>query len=109
SVNGGGSIDSNGVFSASIAGGPFAVTAIAGGLSATGFVWVTTPAGPTPPLITTQPLSQSVAVGSNATFNVTASGTGPLSYQWLFNGGAIDGATASSYTQIGRASCRERV
>ena len=39
-----------------------------------------------PPAITAQPVSQSVAAGSNASFSVTASGTLPLSYQWLLNG-----------------------
>ncbi len=50
-----------------------------------------------PPAITTQPQSQSVNAGSNATFTVAATGTG-LTYQWRFNTGAIVGATASSYT-----------
>ncbi|HZQ48621.1 MAG TPA: immunoglobulin domain-containing protein, partial [Verrucomicrobiae bacterium] len=49
------------------------------------------------PVITGQPQSQSVAVGSNATFTVSATG-GNLTYQWLFNTGVIGGATASSYT-----------
>jgi sugar lactone lactonase YvrE len=39
-----------------------------------------------PLLITTQPQSQTVAVGSNATFSVTVSGTGPFTYQWQLNG-----------------------
>lgn len=38
-----------------------------------------------PPAITSQPANQSVAIGSNGIFQVTASGTAPLSYQWLFN------------------------
>ncbi len=38
-----------------------------------------------PPVITSQPANQSVAVGSNAIFQVSASGTAPLSYQWWFN------------------------
>ena len=46
--------------------------------------------------ITTQPQSQGVAVGSNALFTVAAAGAAPLSYQWLFNGAAIAGATNSS-------------
>jgi O-glycosyl hydrolase len=46
--------------------------------------------------ITTQPQNQSVAVGSEATFMVAASGTSPLSYQWRFNGATIAGATNTS-------------
>lgn len=50
------------------------------------------------PTITTQPASQTVAVGQAATFSVVASGTAPLTYQWQSNGTAISGATAASYT-----------
>jgi uncharacterized repeat protein (TIGR03806 family) len=50
-----------------------------------------------PPAITTQPASQSVNVGANVIFNVTASGTAPLDYQWRFNSNAIPGATNSTY------------
>ena len=35
-----------------------------------------------PPSITKQPVSQTVCSGSQAIFSVTATGTGPLSYQW---------------------------
>jgi len=52
----------------------------------------------TPPTITTQPQSQTVGVGSTATFNVVASGSVPLHYQWMENGMAISGATSASYT-----------
>src|SRR5882762_405139 len=34
------------------------------------------------PAITTQPVSQTVTVGQPASFTVTATGTGPLAYQW---------------------------
>lgn len=51
-----------------------------------------------PPTISTQPASQTVAVGQTATFSVTASGTGTLTYQWNKNGGAIGGANSASYT-----------
>ncbi len=37
-----------------------------------------------PPSLTTPPASQSVLVGSNATFTCAASGTAPLAYQWKF-------------------------
>jgi alpha-tubulin suppressor-like RCC1 family protein len=38
------------------------------------------------PVITAQPQSQAVVAGSNAVFNVVASGQTPLFYQWLFDG-----------------------
>jgi len=53
---------------------------------------------PAAPAITTQPVSQSVAVGSTASFSVTATGTAPLGYQWQKNGADIPGATGSGYT-----------
>jgi alpha-tubulin suppressor-like RCC1 family protein/GH25 family lysozyme M1 (1,4-beta-N-acetylmuramidase) len=53
--------------------------------------------GGTPPAITTQPASQTLLAGANATFTVGASGTTPLSYQWRLNGGNISGASLSSY------------
>ncbi len=49
-----------------------------------------------PPVITTQPANQIVAVGGEATFNVRVYGTPPLSYQWRKDGADIAGATASS-------------
>lgn len=48
--------------------------------------------------ITTQPASQTVNPGANATFTVTAANA--LTYQWRFNGGNISGATASTYTLV---------
>ncbi len=55
-------------------------------------------AKPLAPLIITQPVNQTVTAGQTATFSVTATGTGPLTYQWYVNGVAISGATSSSYT-----------
>ena len=99
SASGGGTIDSTGLFSASVPGGPYAVTATAGTLSATGYVWVTASPGTIiAPAITSQPLDQTVFAGGTATFSVAASGTAPLSYQWLLNGASIPGATNSSFT-----------
>ncbi|MEI6078634.1 MAG: FG-GAP-like repeat-containing protein, partial [Verrucomicrobiota bacterium] len=51
-----------------------------------------------PPTITAQPTNQAVLVGGTAPFSVSASGTGPLSYQWAFNGLNIDGATSATLT-----------
>ena len=51
-----------------------------------------------PPLITAQPTNLNVVEGANASFSVTASGTAPLSYQWMFNGAVIIGATGTSLT-----------
>jgi DNA-binding beta-propeller fold protein YncE len=39
-----------------------------------------------------------VSLGATASFSVVASGTAPLTYQWLKNGVSISGATTSSYT-----------
>jgi hypothetical protein len=47
------------------------------------------------PQITTQPQSQTVAIGEPASFTVQAWGTAPLNYQWAFNGTPIAGATNS--------------
>ena len=47
--------------------------------------------------ITTQPAALSVVVGKAASFSVTATGTGTLSYQWKKNGSDIPGATSNPY------------
>lgn len=46
-----------------------------------------------PPLMVTQPQSQTVLVGSSASFSASAVGTAPLNYQWSFNGTNIASAT----------------
>lgn len=51
-----------------------------------------------PPAITTPPASQTVEVGSTATFTVVASGAPPLTYRWYKNNVLINGASAASYT-----------
>jgi Immunoglobulin domain/Beta-propeller repeat len=47
------------------------------------------------PVITNQPLSQAVPVGSNVTFQVGASGVEPFAYQWQLNDTPILDATNS--------------
>ena len=49
-----------------------------------------------PPFITAQPATKNVTIGETATFNVVASGSAPLGYQWRLNTTNIAGATADS-------------
>jgi probable HAF family extracellular repeat protein len=50
-----------------------------------------------PPGISTPPASQTVLVGSNATFSVACGGTAPLAYQWKFAAN-LPGQTNASLT-----------
>lgn len=52
------------------------------------------------PSITTQPLSQTENAGTNVTFSTAASGTAPVTYQWLFNASQIPGATNAVLTLV---------
>ena len=56
------------------------------------------PANMQPPMISSHPQNQTVAVGQSATFSVSATGTPPFSYQWQRNGSDIAGATSVNYT-----------
>jgi len=48
--------------------------------------------------ITAPPAPATAVVGDSVTLAVTAAGTGPLAYQWLKDGVAVTGATATTYT-----------
>ena len=50
------------------------------------------------PTITSQPVSITLPIGQTASFSVTASGSGPLSYQWKKSGSAIAGATSATFS-----------
>lgn len=50
------------------------------------------------PVITTQPLSQTVAAGTAVTFTAAASGSPAPTYQWRKNAVNLAGATNTSYT-----------
>jgi rhamnogalacturonyl hydrolase YesR len=53
---------------------------------------------PVAPSISAQPAAVTVTAGSPATFSVVATGTAPLTYQWMKGTTAISGATSTSYT-----------
>ena len=59
---------------------------------------LTAPEAASAPSIYFQPTDQTAGVGLQATFTVTAFGTGPLSYQWYLGGVAIPGANSYAYT-----------
>jgi hypothetical protein len=50
------------------------------------------------PMITTQPASAVIPLDSAATVSVSATGTGPLGYQWSLSGNAISGANSATLT-----------
>ena len=50
------------------------------------------------PAITTQPKSQTNALGGTATFAVLATGAAPLAYQWRFNGVPLIGGNSATLT-----------
>jgi len=51
---------------------------------------------PSPPSITTQPLSQTVNAESSVSFSVIAEGTAPFSYQWRKDGAPVTGNNSAA-------------
>jgi len=71
------------------------VTNSAGSATSNGAVLTVSPPLGAAPVITVQPVSQTVAPGGSVTFTVTATGTSPT-YQWQKNGVAVGGATTNT-------------
>jgi hypothetical protein len=63
-----------------------------------------TTSAPVAPAISSQPASTKVTAGQTATFNIAATGTAPMTYQWKKNGAAISGATSPTYTTPGETT-----
>jgi hypothetical protein len=55
--------------------------------------WTVRVTAPSAPVISIPPASQTVWEGANVSFNVSATGTAPLTYRWRFGGLEIPGAT----------------
>jgi sugar lactone lactonase YvrE len=68
------------------------------GSATSGVVTLTVAAAPE---FTWQPRSEAVTLGSNAMFGATVAGSGPLSYQWQFNGTNLPGANGPDLEFLG--------
>lgn len=64
----------------------------------TAFLWHIDPAARQGPKITVEPVSQTNFVGNAVKFEVTATGSEPLTYQWRKDGAILAGATNASLT-----------
>ncbi len=51
----------------------------------------------TPPQFTVHPQTQTNSTGGTVMFTASASGSGPMFYQWRFNGGNLSGATNANF------------
>ena len=76
---------------------PVTLTATNAGGSGTQVLTITINSAIVPVAIVTQPVTQSVNLGSSVTLSVSTTGTTPT-YQWYLNGTLIPGATAATYT-----------
>lgn len=72
-----------------------------GGTSPNEFIDLNITYSTPPATITQSPTNLTVLEGSTASFSVTVTGAGPITYQWTFNSVVIPGATASNLTLAG--------
>jgi hypothetical protein len=82
-----------GTYTVTVRSGPWEVSSSAT-LTVTG-------AGAGAPIISAHPQSRLTGLGQSAQFSVSATGTGPLTYQWFFNGGTIPGETNATLWVVG--------
>ncbi len=75
--------------------GTYLVIVSTPGGSATSSPATLTVTGGGDPIITTQPQSQTVSLGANASFTVAAGGTSPFTYQWRLNGTNLASQTST--------------
>ena len=61
----------------------------------------------TPLTVTQQPQAQSVVAGTVVVLDVIADGSNPVTYQWVHDGTAVDGATQSSLRISGVSSAHQ--
>jgi len=64
----------------------------------TNSIIVSAPAIDVPPMITSQPQSQTVTAGASFTFELVATGTEPLTYQWMHEGINVTGGTNATFS-----------
>lgn len=91
-------VDANVAASTSYSYQVLAVTAAGRTSAPSNTVNVTTPAAVVKPTITVQPVDVRAKVGGSASFSVSASGTAPLSYRWLFGSTVLGSCTGPTCT-----------
>lgn len=77
------------------------VVSNAAGSATSSTATLTVTAAAVAPTITAAPANQAVTAGANVSFSVGVNGTAPLSYQWLYNGANLPGATSPTLTLAG--------
>ncbi len=83
-------------------GSPFAITLTANnGIAVNQSFTLTVNPAIVAPVIANAPVGGTIARGQNANFNVTATGTEPLTYVWRKDGAVLTGATASTLLLTG--------
>lgn len=98
-VNGGGSIDSTGLFTVATAGGPFTVTAASGNFNGTAQVTVIpSPIVPLPITFLSAPTAapNPAEVNQPVQFSAVATAAGAVAYAWDFGDGLKDSSGASA-------------